>query len=295
MKFARRLFLLLSFLALAAEAQEIGKLTVLEGSLRLIRGVSLYSGSVGIPLEQGDILESSEAGFAQLEFPGGPIVALGPSTRLYILQFAPATAKTKAAHFVLLSGWLKAEPNSAAGTYRYDAPLLGGTTGNGTFVLHVTHDDCDIYIESGPAMVGEISREGNLHQPQAGKTGDFFSRRASKSLTISSHWSPGFVDSMPRAFKDTLPPIIDKFKAKKIEMKPGTLVSYNDVHSWLTMPEAWRRGFVPRFRPRLSDREFHAQIEANLAEHFEWDKILHPEKYRPETPPVPAQNSDHPS
>jgi hypothetical protein len=295
MNLVRRFFLLLSFLPLAAAAQEIGKLTVLEGSLRLIRGASLYSASVGMPLEQGDILESSESGFAQLEFPSGPIVALGPSTRLYILQFAPATAKAKAAHFILQSGWLKAEPNSAVGTYRYDTTLLGGSTGNGTLVFHVTSDACDIYIESAPAMIGEISREGNARQPQAAKTGEFFSRRAGKSLAVSPRWSPGFLESMPAAFKDTLPPIIDKFKTKKIALRPGSLVSYGDVHAWLTMPETWRRGFVARFKSRLSDPEFRAQVQAHLAEHSEWDRILHPEKYQPATPPAAPPNPDHPS
>lgn len=295
MKFVRTLFLLLSFLPVLVAAQEIGKLTVLEGSLRLIRGVHVYPASLGMPLNQGDILESSASSFVQLEFPGGPIVALGPSSRLYIFQFAPGTAKSKGAHFILLSGWLKAEPNSAAGTYSYDNLLIGGSTGAGTLVLHATSDACDIYVEAGPAMIGEISLGGNPRQPQAGKTGQFFSRHAGKDLTVSPRWSPGFVDSMPRPFQDTLPAIIDKFKSKKIELKPGSLVSYDEVHSWLTIPETWRRGFISRFQSRLSDPEFRAQMEAHLVEHPEWDKILHPEKYQPQTTPAPAQNSDHPS
>ena len=71
--------LLLSWLLpIPAAAQDIGTITLLEGSLRIIRGTTAFQAAEGMRLRKGDFIESSNAGFAQLEFVGGAIVALGP-------------------------------------------------------------------------------------------------------------------------------------------------------------------------------------------------------------------------
>ena len=64
-------------LTLSATAQEIGTVTLVEGPLRMIRGATVLQGVEGVRLRLGDIIESSNTGFAQLEFTGGAIVALG--------------------------------------------------------------------------------------------------------------------------------------------------------------------------------------------------------------------------
>ena len=77
------LFLLLP---LAAVAQGIGTLTLVEGPLRVIRGTTVLQGAEGVRVFPGDIIESSDAGFVQLEFAGGAIVALGASTRVLLFS-----------------------------------------------------------------------------------------------------------------------------------------------------------------------------------------------------------------
>jgi hypothetical protein len=289
----RTVLLFLLLVPLHAAAQEIGTLTFLEGSLRVVRGASAHPGKEGLRLRQGDILESSEGGFAQLEFRGGAIVALGPSSRLYIFRYAAGGSKSTGTSLILLSGWLKAEANSAVGMWRYDSPLLSGFTANGTLLFHTTREGCNIYVESGSAMVGEVSREGISHQLQPGKAGLFFLRQVGKKVAVFPRPSAEFVDSMPRAFKDTLPPRIDKF-SKPVPLPAGKAVTFSDVQPWLTMPATWRRGLVTRFQPRLNDPEFRNQVEAHLAQLPEWDPILHPEKYQPAPPPTPVHNSDSP-
>jgi hypothetical protein len=289
----RTLLLFWLLVPLPSAAQEIGTLTFLEGSLRVIRGTSLHPGKEGLRLRQGDILESSDGGFVQLEFKGGPIVALGPSSRLYLFRYAAGGRKATGASLILLNGWLKAESSAAVGMSRYDSPLLSGSTANGTLLFHATREGCSIFVESGLAMVGEVSPEGISHQPQPGKAGLFFLRQVGKGMTVLPRPSSEFVDSMPRAFKDTLPPRVDKFP-KPVPLPPGQAVTYADVQLWLTMPATWRRGFVTRFQPRLDDPEFREQVEAHLAELPEWDPILHPEKYQPQVPPTPVQKPDPP-
>jgi hypothetical protein len=102
---------------------------------------------------------------------------------------------------------------------------------------------------------------------------------------------PGFVNAMPRPFRDTLPSRLSRLAGKRpAEPRREHEVTYQEIQPWLTTGRAWRRGFAQRFEPRLNDAEFRKGIEAHLGEHPEWDRILHPEKYEPKTPP-PADNS----
>ena len=288
----------LLLLSIPAAAQGIGSVTFLEGSLRLIRGTGVLRGAEGILLRQGDILESSDRGIVQLEFTGGTVVALGPSSRLYIFSHSAGRASGGAGsqsvgtQLILLSGWLKGESKPDAGSYRYQTPLLVATTANGTVVIHSYESGSDAFVESGSANLAEVSPDGIGRHPEAGKAGQFFSGRAGKALSSSPRPNSAFVDAMPPAFRDTLPPRLARFAGKSVEPKVDHQVTYAEVQSWLMMPSTWRRGFVDRFEPRLRDPEFRKQIELHVAEFPEWDPILHPEKLHPETPPAPVPNSE---
>lgn len=263
-----------------AAAQEVGTVTFLEGSLRIIRGTTALQAAEGTRLRQGDIIESSDKGFAQLEFVGGAIVALGPLSRMYVFRQGmggKSGSDATGAELVLLSGWLKGQSDTHAGSYRYESPMLAATTGNGTVVFHYNESGCDVFVESGSAAIGEVSPNGNAGKPTAGNAGQFFSRRQGKSLVNSSHPSAAFVEAMPRSFRDALPSRLAHFAGKPVEPKAQHQVSYVEIQPWLTMPSAWRKGFVDRFEPRLKDPEFRKQLEIHAAEYPEWVPILHPE------------------
>jgi hypothetical protein len=93
-----------SLLPTPGAVQDAGTVTFIEGSLRIIRGRTVLQVAEGTRLRQGDILESSEKGFAQLEFTGGAIVALGPSSRVYVLRHgAGGNAGIAGSELVLLA------------------------------------------------------------------------------------------------------------------------------------------------------------------------------------------------
>ena len=287
--------LLLSLLPIPEAAQGVGSITLLEGSLQIIRGTKLFPGAEGMRLRQGDLLETSERGFAQLEFGGGAIVALGPSSRVYIFRHGgrgKSGGDAAMSDIVLLRGWLKAESSSDAGTYQYESPTLAAKTANGALVFHSDESGCDIFVESGSATISEVSADGYPRGPKPGKSGQFLSRHGGKSVSSLSRPTAAFVDAMPVPFRDTLPSRLAHFTGKPIEPKAQHAVSYTEVEAWLTMPPAWRRGLVDRFEPRLQDPEFRKQIETHLAQYPEWDPILHPEKHPPEGTPTPAANSE---
>jgi hypothetical protein len=272
--------LVLSWLMpIPAAVQYAGTVTFLEGSLLIIRGTTALQAAEGTRLKQGDIIESSDKGFAQLEFVGGAIVALGPSSRMYVFRHGIAGKSggdATGAELVLLSGWLKGQSGAHAGSYRYESPLLAGTTGNGTVVFHIKESECEVFVESGLAAIADVAANGTLGKPTAGNGGQFFSRRKGKSGVNSSHPSGVFVEAMPRSFRDALPSRLAHFTGKSVEPKTQHQVSYAEIQPWLTMPSAWRRGFVDRFAPRLKDPEFRKQLENHAAEYPEWAPILHP-------------------
>jgi hypothetical protein len=279
MNLAGTVLVLSSLLAIPAPVHEVGTVTFLEGSLRIIRGTTALQAGEGVRLRRGDIIESSDGGFAELEFVEGAIVAIGPSSRLYILREGAggkSGTDTAEAELVLLSGWLKGQSDSGAGKYRYQCPLLAATTGKGTVVFHSDGDEGNVFIESGSAAIGEVSPDGNSGKPTAGNAGQFFSRHRGKGVVNSPRPNAGFIDALPRSFRDALPSRLAHFSGKPVEPKVQHAVSYAEIQPWLTMPSSWRRGFVERFESRLKDPEFRKQLENHLAEHPEWQPILHP-------------------
>jgi hypothetical protein len=291
--------LLLAALPLAADAQEIGTATLVEGGLRMIRGTLVWQGAEGMRLRQGDIIETADSAFVQLEFDGGGIVALGPSTRAFLFRYsggrvAGANAQN-AAEFVLLSGWLKGESGQNPRSYRYASPALAGTTKDGALVLHATPGSSEIFVESGSAQVAAVTPNGNLGSGTSAKAGEFLTRRAGKAIETSSRPESSFIESVPRPFKDTLPSRLARFKGKAVAPKRDHEVTYAEIQPWLTIAQAWRRGFVQRFQPRLEDAAFRRAVEDHLQEHPEWDPVLHPEKQEPVSPAAPVHNSQSPS
>jgi len=279
--------IILALLLSPAPVKSAGSVTLLEGSLRVIRGAQLLQGVEGMSLKQGDILESGENGFAQLEFSGGGIVALGPSSRFYILRHSGERASQT--ELVLLSGWLKGESTAGAGSYRYATPILAAGTSNGTVLIHNSEGTCDVFVESGSAAIAEVGADGSARTPGPAKASQFFTRKSGKAVTSQTRPAAAFLDAMPRPFRDTLPSRLAHFGGKSLEPKASHPVSYGEVQAWLTMPARWRTGFVQRFEPRLNDPEFRKQLEVHVAEHPEWDQVLHPESTS-EDKPATASN-----
>lgn len=249
--------------------------TLLEGTVWVIRGTTQLQCTEGMRLRQGDILETMTPAFAQLEFSGGTIAAIGPASRVFLFRAAGTGGD-----LVLLSGWLKGETAAKGGPFRYNSPLLGAATKDGTFVLHAFQSESDIFVESGLGTVSEVSPQGNPGHAVSVKSGQFLTRKSAKNLATAARVDSAFLESMPPAFRDTLPSRLSRFQGKKPPTpRADHEVTYAEVQPWLTMGQAWRGGFVERFKSRLKDPDFRQGIEDHLSNHPEWDKELHPEKY----------------
>jgi hypothetical protein len=256
------------FVSLYAHSQEVCTLTLLKDSpLHVIRGVSMLQGIEGMRLRQGDILETGPAptAQAQLEFTGGAIMELGPSTEVLLLSLAGTTAET-----AMLTGWLKGE--TTAGTYRYSSPLATATTKGGNVLLHVTADTAEVFVEHGTASVGA----GNAAATPSSADKIFFTRKAGKPIVPAGRPSGEFIGAMPVSFRDEFPSRLSRFAGAKPPVpKTDHDVSYAEIERWLT--SSWGKGLVTRFKPRLQDSAFRQAIEAHLAALPEWEPVLHPQ------------------
>src|SRR5437879_5316978 len=67
----------------------------------IIRGANLETATRGVTLAAGDIIETGTGAFLAIEMPGGSLLGIGPSTRLYLMQ------RTDTPTIVVLSGWVK--------------------------------------------------------------------------------------------------------------------------------------------------------------------------------------------
>jgi hypothetical protein len=249
-------------------SQEVGTLTLLKDSpMRLIRGVSVLQGIEGMRLRQGDILEMGPAptAQAQLEFTGGAILELGPSTQVLLLSQAGTAAET-----AMLTGWLKGE--TMTGNYRYSSPLVTATTKGGNVLVHVTADTAEVFVERGAASVGA----GNAAPIPSSTEKIFFTRKAGKPIGATGRPSGEFIGAMPVSFRDEFPSRLTRFAGAKPPVpKSDHEVSYAEIERWLT--SGWGKGLVARFKPRMQDSAFRQAIEAHLAALPGWEPVLHPQ------------------
>jgi len=286
---------LLLLLIVPAAAQEIGAVTLVEGPLRIMRGATVYQGSEGVRLAVGDIVESSSTGFVQMEFVGGPVVALGGSSRVLLYRYSRSSRGAGGAtgEFILLTGWLKGERSAIPGNFRYQTPLLeAAASPDATVVVHSTANLSEIFVESGSARIEEVRPDGGGGEPRQVKGGQFSSRPANGQIAVSSRPSATFLQTLPRPFQDTIPSILSRFNGRSTPLKPDHEVTFSEIQPWLGIPLAWRTGLVRRVQSRLSDPEFRREVESHIREYPEWNSALHPESNRSTIAPTAKNNSD---
>jgi hypothetical protein len=286
---------LLLLLMVPATAQEIGAVTIVEGPLRIMRGATVYQGSEGVRLSLGDIVESSPTGFVQMEFVGGPVVALGGSSRVLLYRYSRSSRGAGGAtgEFILLTGWLKGERSALLGHYRYQTPLLAAAASpDGTVVVHSAENFSEIFVESGSARIEEVGPEGGGGKPRQVEGGQFSSRPANDQIAVSPRPSATFLQTLPRPFRDTIPSILSRFNGRSTPPKPDHEVAFSEIQPWFGIPPAWRAGLVRRFQSRLSDPEFRREVESHIREYPEWNSALHPEMNRSTIAPSAKNHSD---
>jgi len=252
----------------------------------IVRGDTLLSGSKGVTLLGGDIVETGPGAFLAIESQGGNLVGIGPSTGVYFLPRGDVTT------LLVFKGWVKVDVKSEA--MRVAGKRLGIQGHQAVMLLYADEQSDAIFDEQGSARLLLRDDAATRFDKETGAN-EFFHRGDRTGVNSQLRPSAEFIERMPIAFRDPLPEHAPT-SLKKVAPQLVRAVTYSDIQTWLTIPRDWRGGFIERFRARLKDPAFFAAMDAHLALHPEWTTILHPppppEPDRRDRSPAPEQGSE---
>lgn len=277
---------------IAASAQDVGTVTIIEGPAQILRGLGRLHAAEGVRLVAGDILQTSQPTFVQIEMTDRSVMQVGPSTRL-MFQAASQRPKTEPGLY-LLEGWLKRvtskRDNAAPSGMDLRAPSFELPAGVAVAVLHSTPAELKLFVESGELRLTE--RQKGASPTLALRAGNFYLRKLPAPGNVASGVPPSFVDALPRAFRDSLPLRGERYRERAVAPRDAPAFDYADVEPWLKAEPAVRRPLMQRWRSKAAEPPFRAALVANLSSHPEWDPILFPEKYKPKIPVPPRPPVD---
>ena len=277
-------FLVLLFAASAVAAAETGIYTIVDGEVRVLRDTVWFRLAPGARARDGDIVDASnEYSQVQLEWPGGGAMNLQGPALVHIGAVVAADNKSGAAELVVQRGWIKA----AAGKRPMRIRLPNATLDLADAIVVARGDAqrSELFVETGSAKCSPVAARGKAQTALDAKSGEYLERVGDRAAVAQPRPPQAFVAALPRQFRDALPALAAHFSDEP-ELVRGREITLAEADAWLA-PGASRRAFVRRFTPRLSDPAFRAGVNARITAYPEWDRILHPERYRPkETVPV---------
>jgi FecR protein len=288
----RTLFLaaVLAAPCISLAADVVGVITILEGQALIYRGGGRLHAAEGVRIASGDIVETAAASFAQIEMADQSVAQFGPSTRLMIS--GPAPRQKAGRSIYMIDGWIKlVSPKRDAGAepgFELRSAQFEIAPSPSVIVLRSAPSGVDLFVESGSVRIGERQPGSNAAGTVSLKAGDFYQRKVPARGNVASVSPPAFVGDMPRPFRDSLPPRIERFRERQVQPKDAPAFAYADVEAWLQAEPAVRRPLMQRWRSKAQEPPFRAALVAHLSVHPEWDPILFPEKYKPKEPPLPA-------
>ena len=259
----------------AAFANDLSAITLADKPVRIIRGVTIIKGLVGVAVQKDDIVEAGASG-AQIEISNDLMFSLAPETKVYLanLQFG----ETNHAEIVLINGWLKVsnKRSGSSGRVLINTPLLRVSLENGFSIVHVSQSKTEMFAEEGLQTISETNDSGKSGAEVKISREQYAMRLEGQNLKIIPRPPKEFISEMPMAFRDPVTAAPDRLKGVKIQAVKEREVEYSDIEHWLKSNIAAKKSFVNRFRPRLKDPSFSKQLDAQLGQTVEWKPILHP-------------------
>ncbi len=260
----------------AADAPAL--ITLVEGAAPLlVEGARSLTAAPGLKLNAATIIDTTPAtALLRVEFADGSLLDLGPETRAMLLPPGLAGSGPRAPAFYLLQGWAKHTVSGGAkagGQLAFAAEVLQPS---GVTVSRVSGDALQLFVESGGLQLQErrLKPASTLNL----KGGEFYERDGADKGRISPRPVPDFLKSVPRAFRDTIPPRAAQLKGRPPEPQAAPAPGYAGLKAWLTAEPVIRREFPRRFAQPAREPAFREALVKNLAAHPEWEPVLFPPK-----------------
>ncbi len=253
-------------LATAQAGEPAAVLTLLEGGATVVVGSRALAAATGARLGAGTLIETeSSTALLRLEWPDGTLLDLGPATRA-VLQPGPVAGRVPLVY--LLQGWAKlSQTKPAAGQA---GALFDVAPFAGVLVSQVDEGQSVLFAEAGGGPF--TARRQGVGATLKG--GDTTVLSGATAPQITARPPTAWLQQMPRAFRETLPPMVSKIKGPAPSLRPRAVLTYAALQPWLVAESAIRRDFPSRFAERLNDRAFREAVTRHLAQHPEWDVVL---------------------
>ena len=262
--------------------------TIIEGDAALVREARRYALAEGVRLQPDDIVETgAKAGLVRLEFSDGSIADLGPATAVLLAPKFSAERDRRAAELYVRDGWVKFTADKGSKRSRFASSGYEAMEIEGVTVGFLGAAESFAFAETGPVRLIERSA-GKAGQSIALKGGESYLRRGTAKAIVGARPPADMLERMPRAFRDTLPPLAERYKSKDVLPKEQRQIDYADVQAWLGAERPLRASFVARWRALADEPGFRQGLISNLRAHPEWDRVLFPEKYLPKPSPAAA-------
>lgn len=277
------LLVTLALFAGATRGAELGVVTLVDGSPRLLRGATWYKLVPGTRVDDADIVDTRERGQVQVEFARGSLVNLVDGI-IYIVPLA-AKESLQVITLEIPRGWIKAVAKSPGVRLRVAAAEVSVV---GALVMTTDGTRLEAFVEAGGARFEASATGGSAATRHDAKQDEYWSKSASGTFVPSTRPPKAFIDSMPRHFADPLPGFAGRFTTKAA-LIPDREIVYAEARPWLAGRD--RAVFERRFAVRLADPAFRKAVEPDVGRYPAWDRRLHPEKYAPASvgKPVPPQ------
>ncbi len=254
----------------AAPAAPVALVTIQSGPATALRDENKLAVVEGAAILPGDILElPAQALLLKLEFNDGAALLMSPGSRVLI---APRLAGDRAGSRVyVLAGWVKmAAPANVS--FKLTSPQADLQGSGASAVLGLGATGVQVFAENGDWQLKHAGAP-NL----ALKRGDFaVLPSGTAKFDASGRPTPQFLQSLPRAFMDTLPSRAAMFQGKSVTLKALGPVTYADAKDWIDAEPALRRAEISRWRNLARDEDVRQTLIADLKNHPEWEPILFP-------------------
>src|SRR5262245_41523028 len=133
----------------AAAADVVGTITILDGEALITRAAGRWRAAEGVRLQQGDIVETGDNAFAQLELSEQTVLSIGPNAR--IMLGGPVRLKADRTLYAL-GGWFKltnARKDGNVRAFDFRSPLLEIGLLPGVVVMQLKSNEATLFAERG--------------------------------------------------------------------------------------------------------------------------------------------------
>lgn len=249
-------------------------MTLVDGDAVVIEGTRRVVAVAGLPAGPGAIVETgAKTALLRLESPDQVSIDLGPDTKAMLAPPGLPARGGRAPQFYLLQGWAKITSRGAAAAPGALSPAFELGPFNGAAVVQALRREQFVFVESGRAEVGERRPGGVAHRLAAG---EFFSGDANRRGSVTPRPAPGWLEKVPRAFRDALPLRAAALKDRRVEPVALPDPNYAQLEDWLGAEPDLRRAFPQRFLKLSRDPEFRKALQKKITAHPEWGPILNP-------------------